>query len=178
MGTRMHCFVLFSRVYRSVPGHPADNEIIQTPGTTTVIDMDWCFEPLSSGNKIGETRRCGNRVQVFKSLKYSLMQCQVCWQSPEWLLMRLFFIIAFTEAVILLAFCFPSSPLVSVTAVCVRTMSCLALRRKWDGVKAVYACCRSSLFVSWCFEPSQPKRITLITFDADLLRMTFILGPN
>lgn len=57
LGTRMHCFVLFSRVYRSVPGHPADNEIIQTPGTTTVIDMDWCFEPLSSGNKMRETRR-------------------------------------------------------------------------------------------------------------------------
>ena len=130
MGTRMHCFVLFSRVYRSVPGHPADNEIIQTPGTTTVIDMDWCFEPLSSGNKIGETRRCGNRVQVFKSLKYSLMQCQVCWQSPEWLLMRLIYHCLHTSGH-LFGFLFSLfSPCVGSCRVCVRTMSCLALRRK------------------------------------------------
>ena len=87
-------------------------------------------KPLSSGNKIGETRRCGNRVQVFKSLKYSLMQCQVCWQSPEWLLMRLIYHCFHTSGHL---FCFLFSlfsPCVGSCRVCVRTMSCLALRRK------------------------------------------------
>ena len=116
------------------------------------------------------------RFSIF--FKYSLMKCQVCWQSPEWLLMRLIYHCLHTSGHLFGFLFFLFSPCVGNCKVCVRTMSCLALRRKRDGAEAVYAFCRSSLFVSWCFEPSQPKRITLITFDADLLRMTFILGSN